>query len=88
MFKGDKRTILDRVIVRPKDAVRKTEGGIIIPDQGLEVPAEGDVLGVGPRVQEVKVGDHIYYSKYACTEVKVDEEVVLILREEDVLLVT
>ena len=87
----------DRVIIQPKEAVEVSKGGIILPDTASkEKPVEGVVVAVGPgKVNEdgkrvaltVKANDKVIYSKYAGTEVKVDEESYLILREEDILAV-
>ena len=85
----------DRVVVRPleKDEVL-TKGGIIIPDTAKEKPQEGEVVAVGPgRVaddgkriaMEVKEGNRVLYAKYAGTEVKLDDEEYLVLRESDIL---
>lgn len=85
----------DRVIVKPKEAVEVSKGGIILPDTASkEKPMEGTVEAVGPgRLSDqgertkmsVKKGDKIIYSKYAGTEIKVDDEPYLILKEEDIL---
>ncbi|KAF1080140.1 MAG: Heat shock protein 10 kDa family chaperone GroES [Candidatus Rifleibacterium amylolyticum] len=85
----------DRVIVKPKDAIEKSKGGVILPDTASkEKPIEGTVIAAGPgkltdegkrTPLEVKKDDKIIFSKYAGTEIKVDEESYLILREEDIL---
>jgi chaperonin GroES len=85
----------DRVIVLPKESEEVTKSGIVIPDTAKEKPQEGEVVAVGPgRIEEgkripidVKVGDRIIYSKYGGTEVKIEEEEHLILRESDILAV-
>lgn len=87
------KPLADRVVVRPLDREEKTSSGIFLPDTAKEKPQEGEVVAVGPgrfedgkRVElEVKVGDRVIFSKYAGTEIKVDEDEVLILRESDVL---
>ena len=88
------RPLHDRVVVRRIDAEEKTKGGIIIPDTAKEKPQEGKVVAVGNgKVTEdgkkipldVKAGDKILFGKYSGSEVKVDDEEYLILREEDVL---
>ncbi len=89
------RPLHDRVLVRRVEAEEKTAGGIIIPDTAKEKPQQGDVVAVGPgrfekdkRVpMDVKVGDKVLYGKYSGTEVTVDGEQMLILRESDVLAV-
>ena len=88
------RPLQDRVIVKRVEEEEKTKGGIIIPDSAKEKPAEGKVIAVGKgkvgedgKVQplDVKVGDRVLFSKYAGTEVKVDGEENLIMREDDIL---
>ncbi|MCK4697371.1 MAG: co-chaperone GroES [Dehalococcoidia bacterium] len=84
----------DRVVVRPSDEEEVTKGGIILPDTAKEKPQRGVIIAVGPgrldeegkRVpMEVKKGDKVIYSKYAGSEIKQDDEEVLILRESDIL---
>jgi chaperonin GroES len=86
----------DRVIVKRLDSEEKTKGGIIIPEAAKEKPLEGKVFAVGPgrkddkgKVQEmaVKKGDKVLFGKYAGTEIKMDGEDMVILREEDILAV-
>ena len=88
------RPLHDRVLVRRIEAAEKTAGGIIIPDTAKEKPLEGEVIAVGNgkiledgkvRALDIKAGDRILFSKYAGTEVKINGEDHLILREEDVL---
>jgi chaperonin GroES len=87
------RPLSDRVIVRRLEEKEMTKGGIIIPDSAKETPAEGKVLAVGPGKKEdgktealsVKVNDIVIFSKYAGTEIKIDGEDLLIMREEDIL---
>jgi len=86
------RPLQDRVIVRRLEEEEKTEGGIIIPDTAKEKPMEGRVVAVGKgkvledgKVAEVKAGDRVLFSKYAGTEVKLDGEEHLIMREDDIL---
>ncbi|MFC1938110.1 co-chaperone GroES [Chloroflexota bacterium] len=84
----------DRLVVKPIEREDVTKGGIFLPDTAKEKPQEGKVLAVGPgRLSEdgkriamdIKVGDIVIYSKYGGTELKVDEEEVIILRESDIL---
>src|SRR3972149_878357 len=84
----------DRVVIRPIVKEEVTKGGIVLPDTVKEKPQEGEILAVGPgrydddgnRLPlEVKEGDKVIYAKYAGTEVKVDDEELLILRESDIL---
>ena len=84
----------DRVIVKPKAKEEVTKSGIVLPDSASEKPQEGSVLAVGPgrildngkRVDmEVKSGDSVLFAKYAGTEVKLDGEEYLVIRETDLL---
>jgi len=88
------RPLHDRVIVKRVKEEEKTKGGIIIPDTAKEKPIEGEVLAVGNgklledgkvHPLDVKVGDKILFGKYSGTEVKIDGEERLILREDDIL---
>ncbi|MDO8956759.1 MAG: co-chaperone GroES [Deltaproteobacteria bacterium] len=88
------RPLQDRVIVKRVEEEGKTKGGIIIPDSAKEKPMEGKVIAVGKgKVLEdgkihpldVKVGDRVLFGKYSGTEVKIDEEEHLIMREDDIL---
>jgi chaperonin GroES len=88
------RPLQDRVIVKRLEEEEKTKGGIIIPDTAKEKPQEGKVIAVGKgKVTEegkvipldVKAGDRILFGKYAGTEIKIDGEEHLIMREEDIL---
>jgi len=88
------RPLQDRVIVRRnEEPEQKSAGGIIIPDTAKEKPQEGKVVAVGPGKKEdgkvlaldVKAGDRVLFGKYAGTEIKLDGEEHLILREEDIL---
>jgi len=84
----------DRLLVKQLEAEEKSKGGIILPDTAKEKPKEGKIEAVGPgkvledgKVQplNVKTGDHILFSSYAGTEIKLDGEDYLIMKEEDVL---
>jgi chaperonin GroES len=87
------RPLQDRVIVKRVKEEEKTKGGIIIPDSAKEKPIEGEVLAVGNgkivdgklQAPDVKAGDRILFGKYSGTEVKIDGEEHLILREDDIL---
>lgn len=88
------RPLADRVVVKPNEPEEKKQGGIIIPDTAKEKPQQGKVIAVGPgrisddgkKIQmEVKEGDIILYGKYSGTEVTVDNEDLLIMRESDIL---
>ena len=88
------RPLGDRVVVRRVQEDQKTPGGIIIPDTAQEKPQEGEVIAVGPgaldehgkRVQpEVKAGDFVLFGKWSGTEVKVDGQDLLIMKESDVM---
>jgi chaperonin GroES len=84
----------DRVIVKPIPKEEVSKGGIVIPDTAKEKPQEGEVLAVGPgklddngkRIEpEVKVGDKVIYAKYGGTDIKEDDEELVILRDSDIL---
>lgn len=86
----------DQVLVKRVSSEEKTPGGIIIPDTAKEKPQEGEIVAVGPgktdrdgkRIpMEVKVGDRVLFSRYAGTEVKIDGEEHLMMREDDILCV-
>ena len=88
------RPLHDRVIVRRVDAEEKTAGGIIIPDTAKEKPVQGEVLAVGPGARDdrgslipldVKVGYIVLFGKWGGTEVKLDGEDVLVLKEADII---
>ena len=88
------RPLNDRILVKRVESEEKTAGGIIIPDSAKEKPAEGEIVAVGPgkltdkgeRVaMDVKVGDSVLFSKYGGTEVKIDGNDYLIMRQDDVL---
>jgi chaperonin GroES len=88
------RPLHDRVVVRRIEAAEKTAGGIIIPDTAQEKPQEGEVLAVGSGVRgedgtihplDVKAGDKILFGKWSGTEVKLDGEDLIIMKESDVL---
>lgn len=87
------RPLHDRVIVKRIQEEERTKGGLIIPDTAKEKPQEGTVVAVGPGRQDdgqvisvdVKAGDRILFGKYAGTEIKLDGEEHLILREDDIL---
>lgn len=88
------RPLQDRIIVKRLEEETKTKGGIIIPDSAKEKPIEGKVVAVGKGkkaddgkliAMDVKVGDKVLFSKYGGTEVKIDGEELLIMREDDIL---
>ena len=88
------RPLHDRVLVRRVEAEEKTAGGIIIPDSAKEKPAEGEIVaaGNGARSEEgkvtpldVKVGDRVLFGKWSGTEVKIDGEDLIIMKESDIL---
>ena len=85
------RPLQDRIVVKRLEGENKTKGGIIIPDTAKEKPIEGKVVAVGNgkvRPLEVKVGDTVLFGKYSGTEIKLDGEEHLLIREDDVLAVT
>ena len=79
----------DRVIVKPAKAEEKTAGGIIIPDTAKEKPQRGTVIAAGPGKKDepvtVKIGDTVLYGKYSGTEIQIEGEDLLIMRESDIL---
>ena len=83
----------DRVVIRQLEAEEKTKSGIVLPSQAKEKPQEAEVIAVGPGgmidgkeiKMEVKPGDRVIYSKYAGTEVKMDEEEYIIVKQNDIL---
>ena len=83
------KPLSDRVLIQPTAAEEVTASGIIIPDSAKEKPLRGTVLAVGPgnkdEEMQLKVGDVVLYGKYAGTEVEIDHEKVLIMRQSDVL---
>jgi chaperonin GroES len=88
------RPLQDRIIVKRLEEETKTKGGIIIPDSAKEKPIEGKIIAVGKGkvaddgkliAMDVKVGDKVLFSKYGGTEVKIDGEEYLIMREDDIL---
>jgi chaperonin GroES len=90
------RPLADRVVVKPAQAEEKTKGGIVLPDTAKDKPQEGEVIAVGPgRVldngtkvaPEIKVGDRVIYSKYSGSEIKIEGDDYLIIRESDILAV-
>jgi chaperonin GroES len=94
MAKMNFRPLHDRVVVQRIDAEEKTKGGIIIPDSAKEKPQEGEILAVGPGRRDeagkliepdVKVGDRVLFAKWSGTEVKIDGEELVIMKESDIM---
>jgi len=90
------RPLHDRVVVRRNEEESTSAGGIVIPDSATEKPSTGEVLATGNgkitdsgevRALDVKVGDTVYFGKYSGTEIKVDGEELLIMREDDIIAV-
>jgi chaperonin GroES len=88
------RPLHDRVVVRRLEEEQKTAGGIIIPDTAKEKPMQGEVLAVGPGARsedgtvaplDVKVGDRVLFGKWSGTEVKIDGDELLIMKESDIM---
>lgn len=86
--------LADRLVVKPIEREEVTKGGIVLPDTAREKPQEGEVVAVGPgRLSEdgkritmdVKVGDIVIYAKYGGTDIKIEDEELIILRESDIL---
>jgi chaperonin GroES len=94
MAKTKFRPLHDRVVVKRLDAEQKTKGGIIIPDTAKEKPSQGEITAVGPGGRDesgklipidLKVGDRILFGKWSGTEVKLDGEELLIMKESDIM---
>ncbi len=88
------RPLHDRVVVRRLEEERKTAGGIVIPDSATEKPIQGEIVAVGPgkilengdvRSLDVKVGDTVLFGKYAGTEVKVEGDELVVMKEDDIM---
>lgn len=88
------RPLHDRVIVRRVEEERRSAGGIVIPDTATEKPVRGEVMAIGRgkilengevRPMDVKVGDRVLFGKYSGTEVKVDGQELVVMREEDIM---
>jgi chaperonin GroES len=88
------RPLHDRVVVRRIDAEEKTKGGIIIPDTAKEKPQEGEIIAAGPGARDesgkivpldVKAGDRVLFGKWSGTEVRIDGEDLLIMKESDIM---
>ncbi len=88
------RPLHDRVIVRRMEEERTSAGGIVIPDSAIEKPSKGEIVAIGNgkildnskiRNLDVKVGDKVLFGKYSGTEVKVDAEELLVMKEEDIM---
>ena len=86
--------LADRVLVKPIEKEEMTKSGIYLPDTAKEKPQEGEVLAVGPGkmtedgkriAMDLKVGDTVIYAKYGGTEIKIDDDELIILRESDIL---
>ena len=94
MAKSRFRPLHDRVVVKRIDAEAKTKGGIIIPDTAKEKPSQGEITAVGPGGRDesgkliaidVKIGDRVLFGKWSGTEVKLDGEELLIMKESDIM---
>jgi len=94
MAKTKFRPLHDRVVVRRVDSEEKTKGGIIIPDTAKEKPQEGEIIAVGSGIRDeagklvpldVKAGDRVLFGKWSGTEIKLDGEDLLIMKESDVM---
>ena len=88
------KPLSDRIIVKAVTAEEKTSGGIVLPDTAKEKPQQGEVIAVGPgkvldngkvAPMDVNIGDRVYYGKYSGTEVKLNGEELVVLRQDDVL---
>jgi chaperonin GroES len=90
------KPLADRVVIKPNTAEEKTKGGIIIPDTAKERPVVGEIVAVGPGRKgddgklipvDVKVGDKVMYGKYSATEVTIEGQEYLVMRESDIIAV-
>jgi Co-chaperonin GroES (HSP10) len=90
------RPLHDRVIVKRLEEEKKSPGGIVIPDSAAEKPTKAEVLAVGPgkrtddgkvHAPDVKVGDHVLIGKYSGTEIKIENDDVVVVREDDIMAV-
>ena len=83
------KPLSDRVLIKPAPAEQKTAGGIIIPDSAKEKPLKGEVIAVGPgtkdEAMQLAVGDSVLYGKYSGTEIELDGDKYLIMRQSDIL---
>ena len=88
------RPLQDRVLIRRIEEEEKTKGGIIIPDTAKEKPQEGEVVGVGPGARDeagklvpldLKVGDRVLFGKWSGTEIKIDGEDLVVMKESDIM---
>ena len=88
------RPLYDRIVVKRVEQQEQMQGGLYIPDSAKEKPQEGEVVAVGPGkmtddgkriAMDVKVGDIVVYARYAGTELKIDEEELIVVRESDIL---
>ena len=91
---GKLQPLADRVVVKPAEQEEKTKSGIFIPDTAKERPQEGEIIAVGPGrltddgkriVMDLKVGDRVIYAKYGGTEIKIDDQELVVMRESDIL---
>ena len=91
---GKLQPLADRVVVKPVPKEEKTKSGIYIPDTAKERPQEGDIIAVGPGrltddgkriAMDLKVGDRVIYAKYGGSEIKIDDQELVIMRESDIL---
>lgn len=90
------RPLHDRVLVKPVEQEEKTKGGIIIPDTAKDMPQEGEIVAVGTGARRsdggvdeltVKIGDHVLFGKWSGTQVKLDDQDLMIMRESDIMAV-
>lgn len=88
------RPLHDRLVVKRMEEERTSAGGIVLPDSATEKPSRGEVTAIGNgkitdigevRALDVKVGDQVLFGKYAGTEIKIDDEELLVMREEDIM---
>ncbi len=90
------RPLYDRVVIRRVEEETTSAGGIVLPGSATEKPSQGEIIAAGPgkalesgetRAMSVKIGDIVYFGKFSGSEVKVDEETLLVMREDDIIAV-
>jgi chaperonin GroES len=84
-MKSPVKPLADRVVAVREEAAQKTASGIYLPDTAKEKPVIANVIAIGPDVKQVKVGEKIVYKEYATTELKIDNQEYLIVKQEDIL---
>ena len=84
-MKSQIKPLADRVVAVREEAATKTASGIYLPDTAKEKPVVAKIVAIGPDVKQVKIGDKIVYKEYATTDLKIDNQEYLIIKQEDIL---